>query len=234
MAGGNMKLTNETLRVLYLKDLELPDKHHGRTTPKVKYFKQWKDIQPFHAHGNPIAIDVSRDPDIWVWSDQHIGHKNIIDYTGRPYPNVKLMNDCLIGNYQKVVKPNDIVIWGGDVALVKNSEINAILATLPGYKIHIVGNHDMDRSGKVKNLAMDERYLCYVVDVLDHDMEFQLLFTHYPMDNVPKNCVNVHGHIHQNVANAWNINVSVEHTNYAPINLKDIIKRARTYLENHK
>lgn len=230
-----MKITNETLRNLYLKDLELPDTHHGRTTPKVKHFGNWKAIKSTCVAAVPIVIDLRDGRDVWTWSDQHFGHKNIIRYADRPYQSTEEMNDSLLKNYHTVVKPDDVVIWNGDVAFMQDPQINAILTQLPGYKIHIVGNHDMDRSGILKKLAMDERHLCYVVDVVDPDgREFQLLFTHYPMDNVPTGCVNVHGHIHQNTANAWNINVSVEHTGYAPLNLREVAWRAREYLENTK
>lgn len=37
--------------------------------------------------------------------------------------------------------------------------------------------------------------------------------------------------IHQNLANPWNINICVEHTGCAPLNLRDVCARARAYLE---
>jgi len=92
-----MKLTHETLRDLYLKDLELPDTHHGRTTPKVRYPEQWKNIVPFLANGTALTIDLAAltDRDVWVWSDQHFGHNNIIEYAERPFLDVNSMNDAL-------------------------------------------------------------------------------------------------------------------------------------------
>jgi len=145
-----------------------------------------------------------------------------------------LMDACLIGNYQNVVKPEDICIFGGDIAFMKENDINHILSQLPGYKIQIVGNHDMHRDGKLFELAFDETHLCMVIDVPDHDFDMQLLLTHYPMDNVPEDCINIHGHIHTNLANAWNLNMCVEHTNYQPMPLADFVARARKYVGAQK
>jgi calcineurin-like phosphoesterase family protein len=197
----------------------------------VRYLQQWRDLVPFVANQS-ITIDTTNGQDVWVLSDPHLGHNNIIKYCDRPFANVDAMNNALIHNYLDVVKPTDVVIFGGDIAFMGKDKVNAILGRLPGYKIQIVGNHDINRDGQVIEYAVDERHICYVVDVIDGDMEFQLLFTHYPMDVVPPNCVNVAGHIHNNHANPWNIIICVEHTNYAPMNLKTVIQKARTYLEN--
>lgn len=225
------KLTNEMLRTLYLEDLKLPDDTHGGRV-KVRNPAPWEAIVPFYKT-EPLVIDALGDRDVWMWSDTHFGHKNIIKYCNRPYPDVDLMNYSMLGNYLNVVKPNDIVVFGGDVGFMSEAKINEFLDQMPGYKIQIVGNHDLHRDGKLFNLNFDERHLCMVVDVVDHDLEYQLLFTHYPMTVVPKGCVNVHGHIHQHTLDPWNINISVEHTNYAPLNMKVVLERARNYIERH-
>lgn len=227
-----MKITNETLRLNYLADLTRPDTFHGRDTPKVRKLDAWKAITPYvKATARPINPYAGM---VWVWSDIHFGHNNIIKYTAphRPFADKHEMNDAMISNYHRIVHPNDICIWGGDIGFMPEPEINKILRSLPGHKIQIVGNHDMHRDGKLYNLDFDERYLCMVVDIKEPDgYEYQLHFTHYPMDSVPSKCVNVHGHIHQNIANPWNINICVEHTACGPMNLLEVCERARNYLE---
>lgn len=212
-----MKFTNETLLQYFLRDLKNPDVTHG-FRPKAKTPNHWK-FAPI-IKNIPIDIDVLGDGDIWLWSDIHFNHKNIIRYAHRPYPDVETMNNQLILNYLRVVKPKDIVIWGGDITFGHVNEINNIIKSLPGYHIHITGNHDMDRRGKLIQFAFDEQYPCMVVDVQDK----QLLFTHHPLTIVPKNCINIHGHIHQHKAPSDNhINICVEHTNYTPINMKQLL-----------
>lgn len=218
-------ITQEQLRTLYLKDLELPDTFHGRDTPKVRYPEQWKKIQSYYKHGSPIDLTGKK---VWVWSDIHFGHNNIIGYSNRPFDDVQSMNEAMIRAYLACVGPDDVVIWNGDIGFKSAGVINEILDRLPGYKIQVIGNHDMDRAGKLTDFNVDERHLCYIVNVDGA----QLLFTHYPMDRVPAGCVNVHGHIHQNTACYWNINVCVEHTNYAPRSLDSIVEQAHKYMDS--
>jgi len=220
--------TNQTLRDLYLRDLQLPDIHHGRTTAKVRNIEHWKAIEPRIVNLQWDAIYAPDGRRVFVWSDIHFGHKNIITYTGRPFYDVTAMNASMIANYKAVIKEDDIVIFGGDISFMSEALTNDILHQLPGHKIQIVGNHDIDRKGNLTNMHFDERHLCLVVT--DNQSGIQLLFTHYPMDKVPKNCVNVHGHIHNHLANPWNINICVEHTNYSPISLDGIVARAKEYL----
>ena len=224
------KHNNASLRELYLNDLSLPDTYHGRTSPKVRHIQAWKEIEPKLKHGTALTIDPFGPRDVWVWSDIHFGHKNIIKYTApfRPFDSWEQMNDALIANYKAVVKPDDIVIFGGDIGFMSVNAINAILRSLPGYKIQIVGNHDMDRSGTLMELDFDERHLCMVVDVKDDEIDSQLLVSHYPIDNVPRNLFNLHGHIHQNLANEWNINMCVEHTGCAPKHIRDVVAMMKT------
>ena len=137
------------------------------------------------------------------------------------------MNEAMIQSYINTVGPDDIVIWNGDIGFKSAGIIRDLLARLPGYKIQVVGNHDIDRAGKLIDYEMDERHVCY--DIIVDGV--QLLFTHYPMDRVPRGCVNVHGHIHQNTAYNWSINVCVEHTNYTPRSLDSVLEQARKYLD---
>lgn len=220
-----MPYTNTLFREIYLHDLEFTgDPEHNRAQ-KVRNINQWKAIEtPFiPAGGNPRTIDLN-DPsyNVYVWSDIHFGHKNIMKYAGRPYPSTGLMNECLVGNYLNVVQEYDIVIFGGDIGFMSDNATNELLRKLPGYKIQIIGNHDMERDGKLKKLDFCERHLCLVVNHGDT----QLLFTHYPLSTVPPGCVNVHGHIHQHPAPSdRHVNICVEHTNYAPKLLKDMLPK---------
>jgi calcineurin-like phosphoesterase family protein len=226
-----MKIPNERLRELYLKDLTLPDIHHGRTTPKTKYPASWAAINSTYKNGPlDIAKAVEEGRNVWIWSDTHFGHKNIIAYAERPFNSIEAMNNQMIANYLTVVQPNDVVIWLGDIGFMSENKINEVLDSLPGYKIHIIGNHDMHRDGKVYKLNMDEQHLCYSLGIGG----IELLFTHYPLDTVPSNCQNVCGHIHQNHANVWNTIACVEHLDYTPANLNNLIVEAQNKILQRK
>ena len=83
-------------------------------------------------------------------------------------------------------------------------------------------------------MDFNEQHLVYFID----DPISPLIFTHYPMENVPMPWINVHGHIHNNPygrdESPQNINVSVEVIDYKPIHLDTVKRMARTRLESMK
>ena len=161
-----------------------------------------------------------------MWSAQHFSHKNIIAFRERPYDNVPQMNEHLIANHNDYVGENDICIWGGDVGFGGNGDINNILAQCNGYKILIVGNHDFKKKN-VRLLNFDEIHLIYTVDYPDVSM----VFTHYPMYNVPWPWVNIHGHLHAFPdpisGHPLHINMNCEGQGYRPRLLDEIAKQAK-------
>ncbi|MCP2265735.1 metallophosphoesterase [Promicromonospora thailandica] len=75
-------------------------------------------------------------------SDLHLGHLNIIRYTGRPFPDVPAMNDRLVGLWNETVGDGDTVWVLGDVALGALDESLACVGRLAGRKLLVPGNHD--------------------------------------------------------------------------------------------
>jgi len=205
------------LRQLYLDDLGKIVNYSGKhPRPRVRYIKKWNDLPTIIKEGH--GIDSDDFDKTWVWSDQHFGHENIIDFTGRPYPNADVMNQCIADNFNDYVGKNDTSIWVGDVTFMGNTPTNEILDTLNGYKILVVGNHDFTRKKRIRNLNFDEIHLFLHLSINETDM----MFTHYPMDNLPYPIMNIHGHIHDQILDSpQHINVSVEmpYINYKPIPL---------------
>ena len=181
--------------------------------------------------------------DIWIVSDTHFNHTNIIRYCNRPYPGVWEMNEALIENWNSVVKEQDKVYHLGDVYFSKHwksktgaehdipkdqrtIEADGLLSRLNGKKRLLLGNHD---DGKDKLLLKHFQK----IGVWRQFTEFGLLLTHVPVnpycfdegktgEQRKYNC-NVHGHVHQNsLRDKRYVNVSVEVTGYTPINIEEL------------
>lgn len=207
----------------YLKYLATPIEHYdGKIRPSVRHPMKWEKIESTSKTG--VFIDIEKalsEGDVWIWSDQHFNHENVIKYGKRPYNDSEHMNNMLIENYYDTVKEGDVCIWAGDI-FFKSKEvfINEILPLLDKtYNILVVGNHDFQ--GKVvKDMGFDEVHL-----LLDFNLnDKRCVVTHYPFNVDGVDFVNVHGHIHQNESEeAHQINVSVEAINYRPVKIQDIV-----------
>jgi len=78
-----------------------------------------------------------------ITSDSHLYHKNIIKYCDRPFTSLDEMHQHIITSWNKVVKPDEIVIHLGDYICGGSFEgVKEITDQLNGYKILITGNHD--------------------------------------------------------------------------------------------
>jgi len=220
------------LRQLYLEDLGKIVCYDGyNKRPRVRHIGNWERIESTLMEGMeqvtfPLADGDERD--VWLWSDLHFGHKNIIDFSERPYDDVEQMNEHLVANFNDYVKEDDISIWVGDVAFGSTEFANNILDQCNGYKILIVGNHDFHKK-KLRDLNFNEVHLISHIETQGVD----LVLTHYPMFNLPLPYINVHGHIHAGggkhdaVDTIQHINVNCEFHNYKPVNLNEIIRIAK-------
>ncbi len=163
------------------------------------------------------------------WSDQHFFHHNIIRYASRPFNDMNHMSQIMLKNYWANVTEKDIVIFGGDVGFGDVEEIKKFLRILPGKKILVLGNHDFEKNNlKYRDYKVfDKVTMCFPLVYKHQEKEFIIYVSHYPIDNKYLiNNINIHGHIHQYNIGGKHINMAVEQTNYAPIELKENIEKS--------
>ena len=79
---------------------------------------------------------------IFVKSDTHFNHKNIIKCCNRPYKDVEEMNEAIISNWNNSVTNDDIIYHLGDFGFGTKEELKQIFNRLNGQKYLIMGNHD--------------------------------------------------------------------------------------------
>lgn len=177
---------------------------------------------------------------IWFTSDHHFGHANIIKYCERPFNSVAHMNASMVGAWNGVVAPGDIVYYLGDFAMQPHL-VAEILPQLNGTKILVAGNHDRCHP----KIGSPDKWLQAYIDAgfisvhSEMDMEIgdqNVLLHHFPyrIETEPKQKYYgqrpvdnggwlIHGHVH----NRWKlsgrqINVSVENWNFEPVSQETI------------
>lgn len=207
----------------YLNFLATPIKHYdGSIRPPVRHPMKWSKIESKSKTGEFINLEEALlNKNVWIWSDQHFNHENVIKYGKRPYSGSEDMNTQMIENYYNTVKEGDICIWAGDIFFkskeVFNTEIMPLLDKT--YNILVVGNHDF-QGKEVKNMDFDEVHLLLDFNFNDE----RVVVTHYPFLIEGETFVNVHGHIHQNESeHPHQINVSVEALHYHPAKITDLL-----------
>ena len=189
--------------------------------------------------------------DVWVISDLHLQHKNILRHQPKRIEVMSLKDDddiethdkWIIDMWLKTVKRNDHVYVLGDMILSSQQSSLYILHRLKstGCKIHlIIGNHD--KSTQKLTTMFETIDLIKVVDFkksvfpfLDEDLP--VVMCHYPMATWPRKAVgalHLFGHIHANAPHInfgitegdlmINVGLDAPMANYRLINLKDIYK----------
>lgn len=98
-------------------------------------------------HGRRCQVPRSGDEEtamtVWITSDWHLGHRNILDLgPGRPFASIDEHDESLIERHNNLVKPNDVVWVLGDVAMGDITQSLAKCARMNGRKILVCGNHD--------------------------------------------------------------------------------------------
>ncbi|MDZ4827499.1 MAG: metallophosphoesterase family protein [Actinomycetota bacterium] len=171
-------------------------------------------------------------------ADLHLGHRNIIEYSSRPFRDADHMNNALVEHWNSTVEETDDVIVLGDFAMGRIAETLPIASVLNGRKVLLAGNHDRCWVGHKKGVdAATDRYLdagfaeiwqgtveldiggrhvvaChfpYRGDSHDHDR----YVAHRPAD---EGAWLLHGHVHER----WKvrdkmINVGVDVWDYTPV-----------------
>jgi calcineurin-like phosphoesterase family protein len=179
---------------------------------------------------------------LWIISDTHWGHRNIIKFQQRPESHDVIM----LSEWIARVKEDDQILHLGDVFMGKSGNPlrwASVISRLPGEKFLIKGNHDNLKNNVYTELAG--------FTVIEPFVKYGHAFTHFPISVAhplfganaerhpdgrnelePAWHTNIHGHIHGNELNPLYgdkyiegktyINVSVEVMNLKPHQLGNI------------
>ena len=166
-------------------------------------------------------------------ADPHFSHEGVCKFLRddgtklRPWDNAAEMDEIMIENWNKAVRPVDKVYGCGDVVMKAKKQI-PILNRLNGKKVLIKGNHDI---GELKV------YLPYFYDIRAFHILDNFCITHIPIhpDCLGRFKGNIHGHIHQRtimmehagfrVPDPRYFCISAEQIDYTPIEWNDLRKK---------
>lgn len=136
-------------------------------------------------------------------SDIHFGCQN--SYDGRTLEHDKLVKE----NWNNVVTNADNVYILGDIGKVGNNQdtekLIEIVATLKGRKTLVVGNHDVLRDIRLRQLFVE---ICDKKELVDNfnGMSYKLVLSHYPelmWNGQHKGWVHLYGHVH--TSDEWEV-----------------------------
>lgn len=152
---------------------------------------------------------------VFVISDTHFGHENIIRYCNRPFNSVEEMDQIMFKRWNETVSNNDIVIHLGDFSFYGKDKTRELIQKLNGKKILIMGNHD----NYSEQFYRDAGFHTVSRFPIIYDNFYML--SHAPLqlsETTPY--ANFYGHVHndekyQDTANTKC--VSVERTGYRPV-----------------
>ena len=165
--------------------------------------------------------------DIFVTSDTHFFHKNILKYQPdeRPFDSVEEMNEKIIENWNAVVKPNDLIYHLGDFAFAQPHKVDGILRRLNGQKFFIWGNHD--KSMHDKAVASHFQWMRNY-----HELKIEkqyVVLHHFPIlswNRMHHGALHFYGHTHGSIPYVFegqSLDVGVDTNECKPYNVRELI-----------
>lgn len=176
---------------------------------------------------------------IFFTSDLHFCHNKEFLYVPRGFTNIQDMNEALVENWNKVVKPNDEVYNLGDFALNDIEAAIQYINRLNGTIRWIYGNHDTEK--KIDRI-MDECSNVWAIgyaDLIKHEKKFSIYMSHYPTltanfdeKHFSRHIIALHGHTHQQtnflqLDNPFLYHVGMDSHNCTPVHIDEVLADIR-------
>lgn len=177
--------------------------------------------------------------EIYLISDTHFFHANIIRYCNRPFDDEDAMNAEMERRWSIIVNPDDVLVHVGDLTAGlkgRKDDLKALIGRLPGRKVLVKGNHDHMK---------DEWYLeAGFEKVVDYFNAGGILFAHVPdvadsthphpwaditkkLREQHKPVLTIHGHDHRTNIPEYegHFNCAADRHAFMPFTLKSALER---------
>jgi calcineurin-like phosphoesterase family protein len=144
------------------------------------------------------------------------------------------MEQVLIDNWNQTIRRDDEVIFGGDFALTGFDHAARLCATLHGYKVIILGNHDGTRR-RMTRIGFREAY--HRLEIDNPHGQGKILIVHNPRNLGSGDGYQyaLYGHTHNSWLHAQEnfLSMAVEINKYTPQTLEGLIKNNHAYRRRH-
>jgi calcineurin-like phosphoesterase family protein len=191
---------------------------------------------------------------IFLTSDHHFGHGNILVYCDRPWDNAEDMTEGLVSLWNETVQPDDTVFYLGDFAMGKIAETLPVVGRLNGTKLLVPGNHDRCWRGEAAGAKLERWTRAYLdagfAAIFANDPAItvdgtKLQLCHFPYRDIERHYNKydtwapdddghtflAHGHIHQGQLGQRMVNVGVDEWDYRPIPVEWVMAKLREDME---
>lgn len=177
-------------------------------------------------------------------ADLHFGHKNILAFDNRPFPDVETHDREIVRRWNEAVSPSDTVWILGDLSWYGPQKTTEIIASLNGVKNLCVGNHD-GRLLKSRDLR-DQFAEIVPYKEIEFSREEGVVLCHYPIpcfNNHFYGWVHLYGHVHtgfeynmteraryemvslyEKPCAMYNVGCMIPYMDYTPRTLEEIVK----------
>ena len=201
------KLNFETALRLFKNTIE----QEARSKPDINVgMLKLADPDVIAAANSVVTNALAAGDRVWMTSDLHFGHLNIIAYCDRPSPGLSDMNEELLSLLKKVPE-DEVLVFIGDMYMGDYQGAVDVIRQIACRKILVVGNHDFNRAGECK--LAEERSADGRTSLFEFVVPFlywngrqgrSAFVSHYPLV-LPANhsdessFSNYHGHLHRTV-----------------------------------
>lgn len=194
---------------------------------------------------NRFDITIEEGQHLFLTSDTHFGHENIIKYCSRPFTSADEMDAEMITRWNIVVQPDDVVIHLGDIAFKNRRQVEEIVSKLNGKVYLVVGNHDdppkIRRTKCFAGVSYDTKVGSVIVPELTElyvNGELVAMLSHYPKGewyDGEKKIPFFFGHIHTSEIKKiedgpydviGSYDVGVDNNNFCPLPIEMAIAKA--------
>ncbi|MBD8065529.1 metallophosphoesterase family protein [Devosia sp. PTR5] len=162
---------------------------------------------------------------LYFTSDTHFSDPRVLRIDRRPFPTLEAHDAALIGWWNEIVGPDDVVWHLGDFAKGSTEDVERLLGQLQGTKHLIIGNNDPETTLAARGWASTQHYAEMRIDG-------QLfILCHYPFrtwNQMGKKSIDLHGHSHGRLKPVTRqYDVGVDAQDFRPRRLEEILARHR-------